>query len=185
MLLGVVPPFSDFLMEILRAYELKLLHLTPGAILDLAVFAYACEAFVGVMPSVALFRHFFYPRIGSDGWMGGGVTFCFRPKIKLAYPLMETKSKWDEWRDRWFLVGVPEADSHLEEPVERPVDLDTWRSVSLQDGEFSAVVARFALLREKGVSGAAIVAHFLRNRLAPLQKRPHSACNFQGPRDPS
>ena len=185
MLMGLVPPFSDFFMEILRAYQLKLLHLMPGAILDLAVFAHTCEAFVGVMPSVALFRHFFYPRIGGQGWMGSSVTFCFRPNIKWAFPLMETKSRWEEWRDHWFLVGVPEADAQLEEPTERPVDLDTWRSVSLQDEQFSEGVARFKLLREKEVSRDAIVAHFLRNRLAPLQKRPHPAWNFQGPGDPS
>ena len=53
--MGVVPPFSDFLLEILQAYGLRLLHLTPGPILDLTVFAHACEAFVRVMPSVALF----------------------------------------------------------------------------------------------------------------------------------
>ena len=49
----------------------------------------------------------------------------------------------------------------------------------------SAAVSRFKLLREQGVSGAAIIAHALRNRLAPLQKRPHPAWNFQGPNDPS
>ena len=70
MQMGLVPPFSDFFLEILQAYGLKHLHLTPSAILDLSVFAYACEAFVGVEPSVALFRHFFYPRIGKDGWLG-------------------------------------------------------------------------------------------------------------------
>ena len=82
MQMGLVPPFSDFFLEILRAYGLKHLHLTPGAVLDLSIFAYACEAFVGVEPSVALFRHFFYPRIGKDGWLGGGVTFCFCTKVK-------------------------------------------------------------------------------------------------------
>ena len=61
--------------------------------------------------------------------MGGSVTFCFRPNIKWAFPLMETKSRWEEWRDHCFLVGVPEADAQLEEPTERPVDLDTWRSM--------------------------------------------------------
>ena len=76
--MGLVPPFPDFLLEILRAYDLRLLHLTPGAILDLSVFAYAREAFVWVMPSVALFRQFFYPHVVREDWLGGGVTFYFR-----------------------------------------------------------------------------------------------------------
>ena len=84
-------------------------------------FAYTCEAFVGVTPSVALFRHFFYPRVGKEGWLGGGVTFCFRPNVKQVYPEMVVKSKWDEWRRGWFLVGVPEALPHLQEPKEHPV----------------------------------------------------------------
>ena len=121
MRIGLVPPFSDFFVEILRAYDLKLLHLTPGSILDLSVFAYAYEAFVGVMPSVALFRHFFYLRVGKEGWLGGGVTFCFRPNVKQAHPEMVVKSKWDEWRNGWFLVVVPEALQHLQEPTEHPV----------------------------------------------------------------
>ena len=36
-----------------------LVHLTPNAILTLALFAHACEAFVGVRPSVTLLCHFF------------------------------------------------------------------------------------------------------------------------------
>ena len=110
--------------------------------------------------------------------MGGGVTFCFRQKVKQNYPYLPIKSKWDEWRQRWFLVEVLEALSLLEEPTEHPVSLETWNCVSLQDDDLSAAVERFKLLRDKGVSGAAIVAHFLRNRLAPLQKRPHPAWDF-------
>ena len=45
-----------------------------------------------------------------------------------------------------------------------------WRSLSPQDVYLSAEVSRFKLLREKGVSGDAIIAHDLCNRLAPLQK---------------
>ena len=48
MRMGLVPPFSDFFLAILESYRLKLLNLTPGAILDLTLFAYACEAFVRV-----------------------------------------------------------------------------------------------------------------------------------------
>ena len=99
MRMGLVPPFSDFFIAVLESFGLKLLNLTPGAVLDLTLFAYACEAFVGVAPSVALFCHFFYPRACKEGWMGGGVTFYFRPNIKAAgYPEITIKSKWEEWR---------------------------------------------------------------------------------------
>ena len=99
MRMGLVPPFSDFFLAILESYGLKLLNLTPGAILDLTLFAYAREAFVGVAPSMALFRHYFYARACKKGWMGGRVTFCFHLNIKAAgYLEIIVKSKWEEWR---------------------------------------------------------------------------------------
>ena len=57
---GLVPPFSDFFYVVLSHYGLHALHLHPNSVLLLSIFAFYCEAFVGVMPSVALFRHFFY-----------------------------------------------------------------------------------------------------------------------------
>ena len=50
---GLVPPFSDFLLAILEVYQIQLLHLHPNSILILAIFAYFCEAYVGIRPSVA------------------------------------------------------------------------------------------------------------------------------------
>ena len=73
-------------MAVLEAVGLHMLHLHPNAVLILATFAHACEAFVGIMPSVALFRHFFYPRVEKEGWLAGGVTFCFRQNVKQLYP---------------------------------------------------------------------------------------------------
>jgi hypothetical protein len=60
---GLVPPFSDFFYTILSHYRIHALHLQPNSILLLAMFAFYCEAFVGVMTSVALFRHFFCLRL--------------------------------------------------------------------------------------------------------------------------
>jgi len=59
LLVGLIPPFSLFLMAALKEFGLHMVHLTPNAILTLAHFAYACEAFMGVSPSVALIRNFF------------------------------------------------------------------------------------------------------------------------------
>ena len=49
---GLVPPFSEFFFSVLRHYKLQALHLHPNSILLLAIFAYYCEAHVGVQPSV-------------------------------------------------------------------------------------------------------------------------------------
>ena len=46
-------------MQVLDTYGVQLAHLSPNSVVILAVFAHLCEMFVGVPPSVALFRHFF------------------------------------------------------------------------------------------------------------------------------
>ena len=45
---GLVPPFSEFFLVVLRQYNLQALHLHPNSVLLLAIFAYYCEAHVGV-----------------------------------------------------------------------------------------------------------------------------------------
>ena len=47
---GLVPPFSEFFLDVLRQYNLQALHLHPNSVLLLAIFAYYCEAHVGLMP---------------------------------------------------------------------------------------------------------------------------------------
>ena len=59
----LVPPFSDFFYEVLDHCRLQTLHLHPNSVLLLVIFAYYCEAHVGVRPSVALLRHYFYLRV--------------------------------------------------------------------------------------------------------------------------
>src|SRR3954466_9428515 len=60
---GLVPPFSEFFLSVLRHYDLQALHLHPNSILLLEIFAYYYEAHVGVQPLVALLRHYFYLRV--------------------------------------------------------------------------------------------------------------------------
>ena len=100
---------------------------------------------------MALFRHFFYPRVGKEGWLAGGVTFCFRQNVKQFYPKM-VKSKWEEWRNSWFLVVVSEALKCLQEPKKHPESHELWRGLSHQVVFLSAAVSRFKLLREQGIS---------------------------------
>jgi hypothetical protein len=50
---------SEFLRDLLQHYEIKLVHLNPNSILQIAVFVHLCEAFLGVPPNFALFKSYF------------------------------------------------------------------------------------------------------------------------------
>ena len=117
---------------------------------------------------------------------GGGVTFCFRPNIKAAsYPEIIIKSMWEEWRAGWFLVELPAPSPLFDELTEFVTDQPSWTRLSCQDEDLGATVAHFKLLHDRKVTAPAILAHFLRHRIAPLQKRPHSVWDYEGPSDPS
>ena len=47
---GLVPPFSDFFNAVLSHYQIHMIHLGPESITLLAVFAFICEAMMGIIP---------------------------------------------------------------------------------------------------------------------------------------
>ena len=68
---GLVPPFSAFFNVLLSHYWIHTLHLDPQSVTLLAVFAFVCEAMVGIAPSMALLRHFFSLHL-IDPWQRSG-----------------------------------------------------------------------------------------------------------------
>ena len=115
---GLVPPMSTFLHAVLTEYGLLLAQLHPNGLLVLAIFQFLCEFFVGVMPSVALFRHYFGLRVEGK-FMSGGVTFCLRDGLKEHF-LNVDKKRWEEWRHEWCYVRFPTPDDLLAEPSDYP-----------------------------------------------------------------
>ena len=115
---GLVPPFSEFLLAILEVYQIQLLHLHPNSILILAIFAYFCEAYVGIRPSVALFRSFYSLRNTARGERLGCASFRIAAARNETYiPIawngeeavtMVTK-KVDNFRTRWLFVEIGSA----------------------------------------------------------------------------
>ncbi|KAE8808774.1 hypothetical protein D1007_14867 [Hordeum vulgare] len=71
----LVLPFSLFFTAILNHYVIQALHLQPNSILLMSVFSFYYEAFVGVGPSVALFRHFFSLRLHDDAHLSACISF--------------------------------------------------------------------------------------------------------------
>jgi heme/copper-type cytochrome/quinol oxidase subunit 1 len=58
-LVGFMLPVPSFFLTLLETYGLQHHHLTPHALTLVAVFVHLCEMYVGVRPSVRLFRLFF------------------------------------------------------------------------------------------------------------------------------
>jgi hypothetical protein len=55
---GLMPPLSSFFFMLLEHYGLQLPHLSPHSITMVSMFVHFCQMFVGVRPSVCLFRRF-------------------------------------------------------------------------------------------------------------------------------
>src|SRR4051812_49331033 len=99
---GLVPPFSEFFLAVLRHYSLQALHLQPNSVLLLAIFTYYCEAHVGVQPSVALLRHYFYLRTskGSPSVCTGFVS------CGSSMAISNPGKRIEGFRSKWVLVDA-------------------------------------------------------------------------------
>jgi hypothetical protein len=71
---------SPFLHRFFHYFDISLNHLTPNRVLYLSIFVHFCEAFLGILPSITLFRYFFclklHPKSDSTSVLGGcGIQF--------------------------------------------------------------------------------------------------------------
>nr|AAP06850.1 unknown protein [Oryza sativa Japonica Group]ABF95100.1 retrotransposon protein, putative, unclassified [Oryza sativa Japonica Group] len=95
---GLVPPFSSFFMDVLELYDLQMAHLTPNVVMTLAIFAHLCEMFIGVRPSLRLFRWFFTVQPVSPPSVVGGCYFQPRGPVLNRYIPCVLRKKWDDWK---------------------------------------------------------------------------------------
>ena len=167
----------------MNTYGFRLLDFTPNAVLTMAVFAHLCENFVGVHPNVALFRHFFMPRVERGESLSGGIAWISRTGKKEAYLEGELRSKWDEWRVDWCWIveETPQPfTAQRQAPVARGND---WSNVAPEDDRLKIAVTRILRLRLAGLTVGAVGADFLRRRIAPLQERGRPAWEFKNSAD--
>ncbi|KAI4995828.1 hypothetical protein ZWY2020_037916 [Hordeum vulgare] len=164
---GLVPPFSSFFTAILNHYGIQALHLKPNSILLLFVFAFCSEAFMGVRPSVALFRHFFNMRLHDGAHLLACISFVAAQNGNF---LLKAGKKVENFRHRWVLMSLRDANPRLEEPKRLPEKTSAWSSAKLSDRRavpilecFSHYISASTLTREM------IVKEFLVQHVVPLQ----------------
>jgi hypothetical protein len=100
---GLVPPYSDFFTELMYTFGFWLLDFTLNAMTCMSVFAHMCENFVGVVPNVTLFCHFFIPCIEGDA-LSGIMTWIPQAKANGKYLTGMLHLKWEEWRAEWCWI---------------------------------------------------------------------------------
>nr|CAH66809.1 OSIGBa0135C13.4 [Oryza sativa] len=179
---GLVPPFSSFFMDVLEFYDLQMAHLTPNAVMTLSIFAHLCEMFIGVRPSLQLFRWFFTVQSVSPPSVVGGCYFQPRGPVLNRYIPCVLRKKWDDWKSDWFYTPLAN-EARLRLPSQPPTQVSSWRAPVDLGEDYDAVLDRLAGLRSQGLTGAMVYGDYLRRRIAPLQRRARSAWEYTGPED--
>ncbi|KAI5012382.1 hypothetical protein ZWY2020_024516 [Hordeum vulgare] len=163
----LVSPFSRFFTTILNHYGIHVLHLQPKSVLLLSVFAFYCEAFVGVRPSVALFFHFFSMRLHDGTHLFACISFMAAQSGNL---LLKASKKVENFRQHWVLMSLKDADPRLEEPKGLSEKPSAWSSAKLSDPRVVPIMEPFSRdISAKRLIGGMIVKGFLPQRLAPIQ----------------
>jgi hypothetical protein len=155
---GLVPPFFDFFLAILDHYQIHALHLHPSSTFLLSIFAFYCKAFVGVMPSVALFRHFFCVRGGADH-CSGSINFI---AADAGNVLSKDKKKVEKFRRRWVFVDAKRSHARLTWPSAPPVKPGCWAREKLADPRAKQVLKKMtAELTTGKLTGALLAREFV------------------------
>ncbi|KAE8801954.1 hypothetical protein D1007_22213 [Hordeum vulgare] len=178
---GLVPPVSSFFTAILNHYGIQVLHLQPNSILLLSVFAFYCEAFMGVRPSLALCSHFFNLRLHNGAHLSACVSFVAAQSGNL---LLKAVKKVETFRQRWALMSLKDANLRLEEPKGLPEKTFTWSSAKLSNPRATPVLERFSCdISAKRLADWMIVKEFLAQRLAPLQAHSRPVWDYRASDD--
>jgi hypothetical protein len=188
LLAGLAFPMSGFFVALLKFYGLRLQHLTPHAVLIVAIFVHLCEGFVGVEPCVRVFRYYYQLRFNARGAdVIGGAYFQRRGSLKTPYLKSISSGKWEDWPKRWILVRTGQRLAELELLPTSGLSLGFVQGVNKPpslEREFKPVLKRIADLSRGGLTSIMVLVNFLQSRLAPLQERGLPARFYRGSNDP-
>jgi hypothetical protein len=117
----LVFPFSSFFFTLLEWYGLQLHHMLLHSIMLVVIFIHLYEMYVGVQPSVHLFRLFHVVRSsGKRASPIGSYYFQHRTMGPAVYITALTFGKWDHWMDDWVIMQA-EVHDRLELPIAAPM----------------------------------------------------------------
>jgi hypothetical protein len=99
----------------------------------LAVFAYACEAWIGIKPSVAYFCHLFSLQSSGLNQSSECVSFIATAGTEGDFIDLKWMKKVEDFRSRWFFIDILEESELFLVTEIPPVKLTTWASEALPE----------------------------------------------------
>ena len=165
-------------------------HLAPNAVLHLSVFVHLCETFLGIPPSLSLFRYLFHlkrqPR-RDDTHVLGGCGIQFRQGLKIKFFDYDLVDSMRDWRADWFYATnlIPPLSVHS---GSGPSVNDQWEKIPLTLVELQAIhpfLERTSTLKQQSLIGFGIISSFLRHRVQPLKERENFGFEYSRAEDPS
>jgi hypothetical protein len=166
---GMVPPFFPFLLAILETYGIQVIHLHPKSVALLAVFAYTCEAWIGIKPSVSYFCHLFSLRPSGLNQSSGCISFITTTGTKGDFIDLKWMKKVEDFRSRWLFIDILKESEFFLITRVPPVKLTTWASEALPEEALKTLRPRICDLWKSGVMGTMVGVEFVTMRIAPLQ----------------
>jgi hypothetical protein len=165
----MVPPFSPFLLTILETYGIQAIHLHPRSVTLLVVFAYACEAWISIKPSVAYFRHLFSLWSSRLNQSSGCISFIATAGTEGDFIDLKWMKKVEDFRSHWVFIEILEESEFFLVTGVPPTKLTTWASEALPKEALKTLCPRIHDLRMAGVTGTMVGVEFITRRIAPLQ----------------
>ncbi|KAE8797589.1 hypothetical protein D1007_27244 [Hordeum vulgare] len=183
LLSSVLPPFSGLLNAVLSHYEIHALHLDPRSLVLISAFAFLCEAFVGVTPSVALLRHFFSLEMISEVRCFACASLRTIDATAPGVLYTELLPKAEGFLRQWVQVEAAEAGALFQPPPTPATPNQGWEREELGKPRLAPVLIRLEKLRRAGVSMAMVMCEFICRWIAPLQRHSHPMWAYTRPSD--
>jgi hypothetical protein len=141
-----------------------------------------CEAFLGIEPHFELFRFLFHLKLQPDSYIldvVGGAGLQLRQRKDKFYIPYRLSSKVIDWKPKWFYVenqweSIPAI---IPGP---PIQWPEWNKKPVDNSQIPELLAQIANLRQKNVTGEAIMFDWMKRRIQPLQARETLGFQNQG-----
>ena len=90
-----------------------------------------------------------------------------KDRVYIPYSL---SNKVIEWKPKWFYIGNQWESCPAITPGP-PIQWPEWNKKPVDDSQISELLARIADLRQKNVTGEAVMFDWMKRRIQPLQTR--------------